>query len=80
MYKLDRSHSWSPVALSSSSSISTSADQKLILLSDLQPGSKYQLRVTAFNQAGSTEAEYSFLTPITSYQGLFIFFASHLIK
>ncbi|KAH9406242.1 hypothetical protein TYRP_013848, partial [Tyrophagus putrescentiae] len=68
MYKLDRSHSWSPVALSSSSSISTSADQKLILLSDLQPGSKYQLRVTAFNQAGSTEAEYSFLTPITSYQ------------
>lgn len=39
----------------------------------LVPGNKYSLRITAFNEAGSTEAEYSFFTPISSHQGRFCF-------
>ncbi|OTF73169.1 down syndrome cell adhesion molecule-like protein [Euroglyphus maynei] len=44
------------------------SDQRIIMLNDLQPGHKYQIRVTAFNEAGSTEAEYHFFTPISSLQ------------
>ena len=63
MYKSDRSHNWTPL------SHSALLDQKLILLNDLSPGNKYQLRITAYNEAGSTEAEYNFLTPVAPYQG-----------
>ncbi|KAI2811059.1 hypothetical protein BLOT_002229 [Blomia tropicalis] len=58
MYKPDRGH-WMPI------SHLPLPDQKLIQLNDLSPGSKYRLRITAFNEAGSTEAEYNFMT---SYQ------------
>ena len=63
MYKSDRSHNWTPL------SHLALLDQKLILLNDLLPGNKYQLRITAFNEAGSTEAEYNFLTTLAAYQG-----------
>ncbi|KPM09058.1 down syndrome cell adhesion molecule-like protein [Sarcoptes scabiei] len=44
------------------------SDQRTIVLNDLVPGHKYQIRITAFNEAGSTEAEYHFMTPIASLQ------------
>lgn len=62
MYKLDRSHNWTPLLHL------PLIDQKLILLGDLKKNEKYQVRITAFNEAGSTEAEYGFHT---SFQGMF---------
>nr|XP_027200228.1 Down syndrome cell adhesion molecule-like protein Dscam2 isoform X2 [Dermatophagoides pteronyssinus] len=59
MYKTDRLHNWTPLTMS---------DQRTIVLNDLLPGHKYQIRVTAFNEAGSTEAEYHFITPMSSLQ------------
>ncbi|UXI20602.1 Brain-specific angiogenesis inhibitor 1 [Sarcoptes scabiei] len=59
MYKTDRLHNWTPLTMS---------DQRTIVLNDLVPGHKYQIRITAFNEAGSTEAEYHFMTPIASLQ------------
>ena len=59
MYKTDRLHNWTPLTMS---------DQRTIVLNDLLPGHKYQIRVTAYNEAGSTEAEYHFITPMSSLQ------------
>lgn len=63
MYKTDRLHNWTPLTMS---------DQRTIVLNDLVPGHKYQIRITAFNEAGSTEAEYHFMTPIASLQSNFV--------
>jgi len=56
MYKLQKSRKW----ISLSSRVFT--DQKYIVLSDLMPSTTYDLKITAFNEAGSTEALYSFTT------------------
>lgn len=37
-------------------------EQKQVILSDLAPGSLYDLKITAYNEAGTTEAQYSFTT------------------
>lgn len=63
MYKSDRLHNWTPLTHIAMS------DQKLIVLNDLMPGNKYQIRITAFNEAGSTEAEYHFMTSSLTSQG-----------
>jgi hypothetical protein len=65
MYKLQKSRKW----ISLSSRVFT--DQKYIVLSDLMPSTTYDLKITAFNEAGSTEALYTFTTttPI-ALQGL----------
>ena len=36
--------------------------QKVIAISDLKPSTSYDLKITAFNEAGPTEAQYSFMT------------------
>lgn len=41
---------------------SLSPDQRTFLISDLRPATWYNLFITAFNEAGSTGAEYTFAT------------------
>lgn len=36
--------------------------ERIYTVTDLHPGTKYQLRVTAYNNAGSTSAIYNFTT------------------
>jgi hypothetical protein len=56
MYKLQKSRKW--ISLSNRAI----TDQKHIVLSDLIPSTAYDIKITAFNEAGSTEAQYSFTT------------------
>jgi hypothetical protein len=63
-YKLQKSRKW----ISLSNRVFT--DQKHIVLSDLMPSTTYDLKITAFNQAGSTEAQYTFTTTSIALQGL----------
>lgn len=39
--------------------------ERIYTVTDLHPGTKYQLRVTAYNNAGSSSAVYNFTTSIT---------------
>lgn len=71
-YKWERSHAWTPLPLSGHGTNALPLfESKTIHLTDLKPGGRYQLRVTAYNEAGSTEAEYGFMTPLASERALF---------
>ncbi|CAG2162134.1 unnamed protein product [Oppiella nova] len=62
MYKLAKSRKW--ISLSNRAF----TDQKQIVLSDLMPSTSYDIKITAFNEAGSTEAQYSFTTTSLALQ------------
>ncbi|CAG2102033.1 unnamed protein product [Medioppia subpectinata] len=62
MYKLQKSRKW--ISLSNRAF----TDQKHIVLSDLMPSTSYDIKITAFNEAGSTEAQYSFTTSSLALQ------------
>ncbi|XP_022242324.1 Down syndrome cell adhesion molecule homolog [Limulus polyphemus] len=59
-YKVHTEDSWRTV------SSSISGDQKQVTIPTLIPGTRYEVKITAQNKAGSTEAEYSFVTVSTS--------------
>ena len=62
MYKTQRSRKWI--------SIDSIENSRIVILNDLMPSTTYDLKITAFNEAGSTEAQYSFVTSsIASQQG-----------
>lgn len=56
MYKLQKSRKWISV---SSRAIT---GQKQLVLDELMPSTTYDIKITAFNEAGSTEAQYTFTT------------------
>lgn len=45
-------------------------EQKILVISDLSPGTWYTVLMTAHSEAGPTEAEYVFAT-LTSFGGMF---------
>ena len=61
MYKTQRSRKWI--------SIDSVENNRIVILNDLMPSTTYDLKITAFNEAGSTEAQYSFVTLSIPSQG-----------
>jgi hypothetical protein len=79
LYKRQRSHRW--ISLMNGQNLQQldhvlndeKQQEKTLILTDLDASTVYDLKITAHNQAGSTEAQYSFSTEMIVSHGNIIY-------